>query len=85
MSTHDWFDRGIVSGILHLILGAMFGSGMFTVVCIWFVDSILFWRLVIFGAITFGVAAAIWRSRFWALMANNPIFLAYRRIFGSGF
>jgi hypothetical protein len=85
MRTHNWFDRGIVSGILHLILGAIFGSVMFAVVCIWFVNPTWFWRLIIFGAITFGVAAVIWRSRFWAFIANNPLFFAYRRIFGSGF
>lgn len=85
MTTYDWFDRGLVSAILHLILGAIFGAVMFAVVIVLFVDQVLFWRLVIFGAVTSGAAAVIWRSRYWAFIANNPVFLACRRIFGSGF
>lgn len=85
MATYDWFDRGIVSAILHLILGAIFGAVMFAVITILFVDSVLFWRLIIFGAVTSAAAAVIWRGRYWAFIANNPVFLAWRRIFGSGF
>jgi hypothetical protein len=85
MSTYDWFDRGIFAGILHLILGAIFGSVMFGVIIVWFVDPVLFWGFVIFGATTFGAAAAIWRGRFWAFIANNPVILAYRRFLGGGF
>ena len=85
MTTYTWFDRGIVAALMHLILGAIFGAVMFAVVTIWFVDSILFWRLIIFGAVSSAAAATIWRSRYLAFVANNPLFLAWRRIFGSSF
>ena len=74
------FDKGVTSAIMHFLFGALFGAGLFSSVVWMFFAMSLFIPLATVGALIFGVAAAIWRDQFWATLANNPLFRAWRAL-----
>ena len=76
-------DQGISAAILHFVLGAVFGSVIFGFVTWFFFAPALVISLALAGAVVMGTCAAIWRSRFWAALARNPLFQAWRFLNGS--
>ena len=76
-------DKGVVSALLHFLLGALFGAVIFGTV-VWIIFAPPFFVVpAIAGAVVFGVSAAIWRGRFWSALANNPLFQAWRAFNGG--
>ncbi len=76
------FEKGVASAVLHFIFGALFGV-VATGGALWmFISPPLWLQLSVVGALVFGASAAIWRSRFWAALANNPLFRAWRALVG---
>ena len=81
---HNQFEKGITSGILHFLFGAVFGAAVVSCL-VWMIWNPSLWlQLSAAGALVFGVAAAIWRGRFWAALANNPLVWAWSALFGRG-
>ena len=76
-------DAGISSAILHFLLGAIFGAVIFGFVSWFFFAPTLIVALALTGAAVMGLCAAVWRSRFWAALANNPLFQAWRALNGG--
>ena len=76
-------DQGVTAAILHFILGAAFGSVMFGFVTWFFFAPFLVISLAAAGAVVMGACAAIWRSRFWSALADNPLFRAWRILNGG--
>ena len=76
-------DQGITAVILHFFLGAVFGSVIFGFVTWFLFNPSLVISISLAGAVVMGTCAAIWRSRFWAALANNPLFRAWRLLNGG--
>ena len=76
-------DQGISGAILHFILGAVFGLVIFGFVPWFFFAPSVVIFLAVAGATVMGTCAAIWRSGFWAALANNPLFQAWRFLNGG--
>ena len=76
-------DQGVSASILHFILGAVFGLAIFGFVTWFFLAPSIVIFLAVAGAVVMGTCAAIWRSRFWTALANNPLFWAWRFLNGG--
>lgn len=76
-------DTGMVAAILHFLLGAVFGAVIFGFTTWFFFAPSFVIALALSGAAVMGTCAAIGRSRFWAALANNPLFQAWRALNGG--
>ena len=75
-------DAGLLAAFLHFLLGAVFGAVMFGFISWFFVAPTLIIALAMTGAAVMGTCAAIWRSRFWTALANNPFYQMWRAFYG---
>ncbi len=81
--TADQFEQGAVSGVLHFLFGAIVGAVIFGFAAWMFILPPLGLYVTAAGSVLLGVAAAIWRSRFWRALGNNPLFKFWRMLAGS--
>ena len=76
-----------VTVFLHMLFGWLFGATAAGLLTVWFFFGGLIelraWLLVIgVCAIIFGAVAAIWRNKFWAALADNPLFALCKAMIG---
>ena len=76
-------DTGITAAILHFLLGSVCGVSIFGFTSWFFFAPTIVISIALTGAAIMGVCAAIWRSRFWTALANNPLFWAWRALKGG--
>jgi len=76
-------DVGILSAVLHFLLGAISGAVIFGFTSWFFFAPTLIAALAATGAVVMGTCAAVWRSRFWTALANNPLFRVWRALSGG--
>ncbi len=76
-------DQGAVAGVLHFVLGAVLGAAIFGFAT-WFIFApAIVISVALVGSLIVGTCAALWRSGFWAALANNPLFRAWRILNGG--
>lgn len=83
--TENQFEKGAASAVLHFIFGAIVGSVIFGVTAWMFILPPLGLYVTAAGSAFLGIAAAIWRNRFWTALGNNPLFRFWRTLAGSRF
>ncbi len=81
--TENQFEKGAASAILHFIFGAITGAVIFGFAAWMFILPPLGLYVTAAGSALLGIAAAIWRNRFWTALGNNPLFKFWRMLAGS--
>ena len=81
--TEDKFEKGAASAVLHFVFGAIAGAIIFGFTAWLFIPSPVGFYVMAGGSAFLGIAAAIWRGRFWAALGNNPVFRFWRTLAGS--
>ena len=81
--TYNHFEEGIASAVLHFIFGAITGAVIFGFASWMFIPPLLGFYVAAAGSVLLGIAAAVWRGRFWTALGNNPLFKFWRILAGS--